>query len=444
MPVTTASIKQERLKIINRCEAMLDRLDAEDRPMTASEEDLYEADMAEIKALNAKLDEGQRPTVRVQPSAHISNRPVFPDENMPRIVLAHSGKLKAFRNSARGVAAAHETGRFFAATFLRHQPSMNWCDNHGVRYDVMAALSGGVNTSGGALVPDVLSKTIIELMDTYGSFRANAGGLLMSSDSETVPRRTGGLVASYVGEGVAGDESDASWDNVTFVAKKLIVLTRMSSEVSEDAIINLGDKMAQEIAYAFALKEDTVGYTGDGTAASGGHTGVLVKALQPAYSKAKVAAASGHDKLDEIDADDLLRLMAAIPDYAKAGAAWYCSPTALALVFNAILIAGGGNSIQNLANAVEPTFLGYPIVVTPVMADDASATYNGAVMIGFGNLAQAATIGTRREVRVQMTDQRYWSEDQIGIKGTMRHSIVVHDLGSTTVKSPFAVLVGTT
>jgi hypothetical protein len=43
---------------------------------------------------------------------------------------------------------------------------------------------------------------------------------------------------------------------------------------------------------------------------------------------------------------------------------------------------------------------------------------------------------------VALSDQRWFELDQIGIKGTMRHDINVHDLGSTTVKSPFAVLVG--
>jgi HK97 family phage major capsid protein len=167
-----------------------------------------------------------------------------------------------------------------------------------------------------------------------------------------------------------------------------MVLTRMSSEIAEDAIIDLADKLALEIAYAFAVKEDTVGFIGDGSANHGGITGVLTKALQPAYSLAKVAAASGHDKLDEIDADDLLRLMAALPEYAKAGAAGDCSPSALALVFNAILIAGGGNSMENLANAVRSSFLGYPINVTPIKADNPAATYNALPMIGFGNLRQ--------------------------------------------------------
>jgi HK97 family phage major capsid protein len=321
---------------------------------------------------------------------------------------------------------------------------MAWCQQNGVSIDVMAALSTGINTAGGALVPDVMSTRVIELIDEYGAFRANADGFPMTSSSETVPRRTGGLTAHYVGENTEGSESDASWDNVEFVAKKLMVLTRMSSEISEDAIISLGDKMTMEIALAFALKEDQVGFNGDGTSTYGGMTGVLVKAIDGSHGKAKVAAASGHDTFAEIDADDLTKLMAAIPTYAKRRSKWYCSPTALELVFNAIRLAGGGNTMENLSNMPAPVFLGYPIVITEVMADDSGATYNGAVMVAFGALSLAATVATRRDIRVQVSEHRYHELDQIGIRGTMRHSIVAHDLGSDTIKSPFAVLVGTT
>lgn len=437
---------ESRDSLLAKCTALLDISDAEGRALTASEQTAYDTLTSKVRSMNLETETGTRRPVSSygQPSNAISDVPTFGGDSPSRIVLQHSGKLQAFKNSAQGKSDAHTAGRFLAATFLRHQPSMSWCEQHGVRYDVMAALSGGVNTSGGALVPEEMSRTVIELIETYGAFRANADNLPMSSDSLTVPRRTGGVTAFYVGENTEGTESDAAWDNVQFIAKKLMVLTRMSSEVAEDAIINLGDKMTQEIALAFAVKEDTVGFLGTGSSSDGGHVGVLVAALQAAHPLAKVAAASTHDTLAEIDADDLLRLMAAIPTFAKAGAKWYCSPTALSLVFDAIRIAGGGNTMQNLAQAPAPTFLGYPIVVTPVMADSASATYNGAVMVGFGNLQQAATIATRRDVRVQISDQRYWAEDQIGVKGTLRHSIVVHDLGSTTVRSPFAVLTGTT
>ena len=42
------------------------------------------------------------------------------------------------------------------------------------------------------------------------------------------------LTAHYVGENEAGTESDTAWDNVTLVARKLMVLTRMSSELAEE------------------------------------------------------------------------------------------------------------------------------------------------------------------------------------------------------------------
>jgi len=99
--------------------------------------------------------------------------------------------------------------------------------------------------------------------------------------------------------------------------------------------------------------------------------------------------------------------------------------------------------MQNLANAPAPSFLGYPIVTTLVMADDPSTNYNGAAMIAFGNLSLAATVATRRDVRVQLSEHRWFELDQIGIKGTMCHDFNVHDLGSNSVKSPFSVLVGT-
>jgi HK97 family phage major capsid protein len=442
MRTTPQFSTESREALAARCTAMLDLCDAENRALTATEQDEYDQLTTKLRAFNLNKETG-RPVFSDQPSNSFDDEGNFAG-TQPRIVMQHTGRLQAYQNNAKGRAAAHTAGRFLAATFMQHSPSMKWCETNGIRFNPMAALSGGINTNGGALVPEEMSSTIIELTESYGVFRQNADNVPMGSDTLTIPRRVGGLTAYYTGENTEGTESDATWDNVTFTAKKLMCFSRMSSEVTEDAIINLGDRMTKEIGLAFATKEDTVGFTGDGTSTSGGITGVLVKAIDASHTKAKVAAASTHDTLAEINSTDVLNLMAAIPTYAKKGAKFYCSPTALSLVFDALLIAGGGNTMQSLANAAQPSFLGYPIVVTPVMADSASTTYNGAVMIAFGNLAQAATIATRRDVRVAMSDQRYFELDQIAIKGTLRHDIIAHDLGSTTVKSPFAVLVGTT
>jgi HK97 family phage major capsid protein len=112
------------------------------------------------------------------------------------------------------------------------------------------------------------------------------------------------------------------------------------------------------------------------------------------------------------------------------------------LVFNAIKIAGGGNSLDNLANAMQPRFLGFPIEFSEVFPADSTADLSGLVMLGFGNLAQASTLGSRRELRFALSEHRYWEQDQIGVKATMRHDINVHGLGTASVKSSFVVLVG--
>ena len=52
------------------------------------------------------------------------------------------------------------------------------------------------------------------------------------------------------------------------------MLTKYSNELNEDAVLNIGDDLAGEIAYAFALKEDQCGFLGDGTSTYGGIVGV--------------------------------------------------------------------------------------------------------------------------------------------------------------------------
>lgn len=460
---TVAELQQERTAVLAEAEGILDTVDGDDRAMNADEEARYNAAVERAAKLNIeierrmKLEAVQAPRFAAaslgnpnggQPGSDSPDddtamrATVRPTDNGTRIEIPRSyGKMVAFEKTTKGQMSAYRAGMWLRATLYGDVNAQNWCRQNGV--GVRSALAGGVNTSGGALVPEEFERAIIELREEYGLFRRVCRVTPMGSDTRSIPRRTGGLTAHFVGENTAGTESDASWDNVSLTAKKLMVLTRMSSEVSEDAIIDLADQMAEEIALAFATKEDESGFNGDGTSTYGGIQGVLVKALSASHTMAKVAAASTHDTFAELDADDLLSLMAAIPQYAKRGAAWYCSPTAQELVFNAIKIAGGGNTRDMLAQSDQPRFLGYPIEVTPVM-NDVTTALNGLVMIGFGNLRMAATLGDRRGIRVALSSEQYWEEDQIGVKGTERLDINVHDMGSTTVKSPFAVLVGTT
>lgn len=441
--------REERDALLVECERLLDLTESEARSFTPDEAIAYDEKIQRIRALNLQLASAQQPTFSddrvAQPSSTLDDTPA--DQlGTPRprsLPTFHPGaKLRAFANTRDGQAQAYRSAQWVRAALLGDPKAITWCERNGMRVDIRAAHSAGENAKGGVLVIEEFSAAIIRLVDEYGVFRRNSRVVPMSSDTLNIPRRAGGLTAHYVGENAEGTESDTGWDNVQLVAKKLMILTRMSSEIADDALISMADMLAIEAALAFALKEDTVGFNGTGSAGDGGIVGVLVKALDAEHTMAKVAAATGHNLLTEIDADDLLALMAMVPKYAKKGAAWYCSPAAQEVVFNAIKIAGGGNTRDLLADSDTPRFLGYPIETTEVMADNPTTDYTNAVMVGFGNLGQASTLGSRREIRFATTDSRYWEQDQIGVRATMRHDINVHDLGSTTAKSPFAVLVG--
>lgn len=459
---TLSELVQERADLITSAEALLDDADTGDRAMTAEEQSKYDAAVARIEALNEDIKKRQRleaaakpsfatkePTLREQPSSQLNDDELPPatvrqTAQGQRIEIPRAyGRMVAFPQTKQGNLEAYRSGMWIRASLYGDVNAQDWCRRNGV--GSRAALSGGVNTAGGVLVPEEFERAVIEIVEKHGLFRRACRVSPMGSDTLNVPRRVGGLTAYFVGEGVEGTESDASWDNVALVAKKLMVLTRMSSEISEDAVIDLADKMAEEIGMAFAEKEDDCGFNGTGTSTYGGMTGVLVKALQAAHTMAKVTAsgsANTADVLTELTADHCLELLAAIHPAAKPGAAWFCSPEAEEVVFNAIKIAGGGNTRDILAGADVPRFLGYPIYSTSKMPSSLTTDYSAAAMIAFGNLRMAATLGSRRGIRVALSSERYWSEDQIGVKGTERFDINVHDMGTTAVKSPFVVLVG--
>jgi hypothetical protein len=57
-------------------------------------------------------------------------------------------------------------------------------------------------------------------------------------------------------------------------------------------------------------------------------------------------------------------------------------------------------------------------------------------MFFFGDLPKAAMMGERRGVTIKRSDHRYFENDQIGLLGTERFDINVHDFGDNTNAGP--------
>ncbi len=356
-------------------------------------------------------------------------------------------KLKAFTGENANE-DAYKAGMWALATLWNRADAQKWCKDHGVPMIHNAALESG-NTTGGFLVPDQLERAIIDLRETYGLFRQLARIRPMSSDFMTIPRRAGGLTAYAIGEGVDITDSTKAWSAVNLTARKWGVLAKYSSEIAEDAVINIGDDLASEVAYAFAVAEDNAGFNGDGSATYHGITGVVTKFTNQVSGGTSTLvgaldAATNHDTFAEIDATDLTNLMAKLPLYAiqRPDCGWICSQPAWATIFQRLQAAAGGNTKTDVAGRMLDAYLGYPIFKSQAMPAGPSTDYSDKCMLLFGSASAAISMGTRRGVSLATSTDRYFESDQIAIRGTERFDINVHDIGDTTTAGPLVALIG--
>jgi HK97 family phage major capsid protein len=294
------------------------------------------------------------------------------------------------------------------------------------------------NVSSGFLVPDQFENDLIDLREEYGIFRKYAKIVPMSSDTRSDPRRTGGLTTYFVGESTSPTSSDKTWDRVRLTAKKIGCLTKYTRELSEDAVINIGDDLAGEIAYAFSKTEDDCGFNGDGTSTYGGIRGWR-SSLASVSSNIGVTVANTTGSWGAVVLSDFNKLVGTLPLYAYSGGSgvgWYCHQAFYGAVMNKLELAAGGNTATEIANGAPAyKFLGFPVRITQQMP---SATASTGIPVLFGNLALGSRLGDRRTTSVRMSDVALnsFEQDEIAVVGFERFDIVVHDYGTTSVGGP--------
>jgi len=362
-----------------------------------------------------------------------------PDENPRNVIVPvnqyRHGSLRAFRGQ-HAERDAYVAGQFLAATIFRNERSAQWCQEHGVDTRFYGALSGDDNSLGGFLVPSEMEQAIINLRESYGEFRRECRVVPMGSDTKDIPRRTSGLTAYFAGDNESMTASDKAWDAVSLTAKKLYALCKYSSELNEDSIISIGDDLTEEIAYAFANKEDECGFNGDGTSTYGGIVGVLnAMAAGSIYD-----AATGNTAFSSLDLADFEGVVGQLPQYASPNAKWYISRAGFYASAARLMNAGGGNTTETLADGTRRmVFLGYPVVFTQVLNSTLTAQAS-TVIAAFGDLRMGAVLGNRRGMSIMISEHRYFEYDQLAIRGTERFDINVHETGDASNAGALIVL----
>jgi HK97 family phage major capsid protein len=358
---------------------------------------------------------------------------------MPNITSTDTYKITGKAKFLASNDEAYRFGRFIMAA-RGHRKSADWCAANGL---VTKGHTESVNSAGGFLVPDEFESSLISLRERYGVFRRNAKIVPMTSDTKRMPRRKSTLTAYAIGEAAPGTESEQVFDQVNLVAQKFMVLTTASNELNEDAIVNLGDDIANEIAYAFALKEDECGFTGTGTSTFGGIVGVEQALIDVDGTIANIKGLFDPTPTTwaTLSLGDLNATMALLPAYADSpNCKWYCSKPFYHNVMERLAYAAGGVTAREVKDGVAtPVFFGYPVEFVQVM-DRTSTT--SSIPVLFGDLGMAAYFGDRRQTSIAFSDSALnaFEQDEIAVRGTERFDIKVANVGDTVEAGPIVGL----
>ena len=355
-------------------------------------------------------------------------------ENVRIEAVPFSGRLRAFENAKD----AYSVGMWFKSK-SGDAEAKRWCQDHGI--EARAQGSTG-STTGAAFVPDVLSSTVIRLVDQYSAFAQNATNVVMPSDVLLFPRRTAGATAYWIDENAAITASDPTSNQVTLTAKKVTGAVVIASELLQDSIVSIADWIAAELALTLSNAVEAAAWSGNPSNAPAvaglvtSHTGGLLASSAATYAASLVTAAG--DTPDEVTKANLLAMMAAVPQHSRQGAKWFCSPFFFATCMQNLDLAQGGS--VGLSQGMGPTFLGSEVVLTDRLPSGADST--GAIMALYGNMTNSSYYGIRRAIEIASSDQVNFLSDQTVIRAVARVAITHANLGSSSVAGPIIGLVG--
>jgi len=307
-------------------------------------------------------------------------------------------------------------------------------------------MEGGSDTTGSHIfVPEEFGNDLIKLREEYGVARQLCKMVPMKSDTRTDPKFVSGLTSYFTGEGAAYTESSMVHLPVRLTAKKMTCMALHSNELDEDSVIDFGNTIAKETAYADALKEDQCLIDGDGTSTYGHIVG-----LKTRFADLTLGTAPGYrdtttsNTWAAIVIADLTSLIANVPVYAQPMMKFLCSSQFYYTVMVPLLNAAGGVTGTELQNGFRrPMFQGVPVFFSQVMG---TATATSTIACFLGDFSKGVSFGDRRKSTLEFSKDAtvggvsLWERDLVGVKSSQRIDINVHSIGDNTNAGPILAL----
>lgn len=266
-----------------------------------------------------------------------------------------------------------------------------------------------------AVVPSSILGEVQRLLYLWSPMRQLAR-VISSNSNLTIAMDGNVATAAWTGEASPIAESSPTIGGVQFNAYKLGALVKLSNELINDAVISVESYIAELIAEAFYKAESEAFIKGTGTAQPEGilSTTGLNGVSQPIGSVAGAAS---------IAYKDVVALYTAINPKYRANGAFLISDAAFAQLLLMTDNTGRPLLVPDPTKNFVYTIFGRPVHIDPNM----DALGLSKFPMAFADFRRAYAIVDRAGMSLMTSNERYFENDQVGIRAVKRTDARVMD-----------------
>lgn len=383
---TVNDLYDRRTETWNRAKAFLDEhRNTETGCLNAEDDATYAKMEAELEALSHEIARCERAERLESTLAKATCNPIT---SAPGSAMGEDSKVKPAR------ATASYKRAFWDAMRLNTSPM-----------EVRNALSEGVDSEGGYLVPDEFERTLVQSLADQNIMRTLAKVIQTTSGDRKIPVVSTHGTATWLDEGKPYNESDEAFTQISLSAFKLGTFLKISEELLNDAAFNVEQYLASEFARRIGAAEEEAFLVGDG---KGKPTGIF----NPTGGAETGVTTS---KPTDISADELIDLHYSLRSPYRARAVWLMNDATVKTVRK--LKDGNGQYLWQpaLTAGTPDMILGRP-VYTSVFVPELKA---GARTVAFGDLG-FYWIADRQGRSFKRLNELFATTGQIGFLASQR------------------------
>jgi HK97 family phage major capsid protein len=373
-------MKQKRAALVTKARELIEVAEKEKR---ALDEEQYNKIEADIDKLGKDIEREER----------LLNL----EGQMEQRTEVHKPEPQGEKRTGR---AADEYRSAFWQALSQGQNSLDANQMRMLMDPEVRALAVGTDASGGYVVPDEFERMLIQKLEEQNIMRSLATVITTSSGSREIPVEASYGTATWLGEGTAYTESDASFNQKVLGAHKLGTIMKVSEELLQDSFFNMDSYVSDAFARRFGNAEETAFVNGDGT---GKPTGIV--------GSAEVGKTGATGQTTSVTADDLIDVFHSLKRPYRARATWLLADATVKAI-RKLKDSDGQYIWQPGLQAGQPDrILSRPLVVS----DDVPAMAASAKSILFGDISYY-WIADRRGRTMQRLNELYAANGQVGFR----------------------------